>query len=579
MSLSKPKRRAVLQEGMDSSLLGADALSLIFTFVGAGNYWSICDSKLWRATYLSKGYGKTTSVCESLEILILAVGKGYIVTPDTCDTLARRGNLTSLKWVHARSFIPPMCWRPSTCASAVSAGKNAVEILTWLCAAEDGPKCTMSTQTCSEAAFCGNLEALIWAMENRCYASKDVLISAVDGKQLDLLKWISKAAQSPFYSPTHHHMMLKLYRFRTYTSVGSAAAATGDMKLLEFLRSDGYCFTRTNGAAATRSAAGNGRLDVLKWLRQSMSYWDESVCTEAASGGYLEILQWACENGCPIDPLKCAIGASRGGHAKVLEWIQKNYDEGWRGDRVTRAAAEGGHLDVLIWLHEMECPAILSACVRVSAENGHIDTLEWSVRQGGRGTLTRNVAAGAAGGGHLEALQFLDDRGCKIDGSTCSAAARGGHLHVLKWLHEKMFLFCYDTFTLIAESGNLEALFWAHNCAGGFPEEFCQGICLAAVRGGNIDMIVTLANLLDFELDSRCAVAAASGGNLQILHFLVEMRCPGLDQCARAALDAGHLHVMRYLHSLDILKQPQEIVRRANQEILPWIRATYNLAC
>mmetsp|Transcript_8247 Transcript_8247/g.17064 ORF Transcript_8247/g.17064 Transcript_8247/m.17064 type:complete len:85 (+) Transcript_8247:1-255(+) len=56
-------------------------------------------------------------------------------------------------------------------------------------------------------------------------------------------------------------------------------------------------------------AAMGGHLEVLQWLREEGSPWneytcyDEYTCEVAARGGHLELLRWALENGCPHYPL------------------------------------------------------------------------------------------------------------------------------------------------------------------------------------------------------------------------------------------------------------------------------------
>ena len=77
--------------------------------------------------------------------------------------------------------------------------------------------------------------------------------------------------------------------------------------------------------------------------------WDRDTCSAAALGGHLEVLQWACANGCPWDirtwdSNTCA-SAAMGGHLDVLQWLRAN---GCPWDGYTcRGAAQGGHLEVL----------------------------------------------------------------------------------------------------------------------------------------------------------------------------------------------------------------------------------------
>ena len=49
--------------------------------------------------------------------------------------------------------------------------------------------------------------------------------------------------------------------------------------------------------------------------------WDETVCSEAARGGHLEVLKWARAAGCAWDHLTCW-WAARNGHEEVLHWAR-----------------------------------------------------------------------------------------------------------------------------------------------------------------------------------------------------------------------------------------------------------------
>ena len=102
------------------------------------------------------------------------------------------------------------------------------------------------------------------------------------------------------------------------------------------------------------TAARRGDFELLKWLhfdQERPLRWQ--VCSEAAGGGFLEILKWARENGCGWDWQTC-INAAEGGHLEVLVWAREN---GCDWDQLTCAnAAEGGNLEVLEWARENGCP-------------------------------------------------------------------------------------------------------------------------------------------------------------------------------------------------------------------------------
>ena len=71
------------------------------------------------------------------------------------------------------------------------------------------------------------------------------------------------------------------------------------------------------------TAAGDGHLKVLQWLRARDFKWDSQTCARAAGGGHLEVLQWARANGCAWDVDTC-FRAAEGGHMEMLRWARVN---------------------------------------------------------------------------------------------------------------------------------------------------------------------------------------------------------------------------------------------------------------
>jgi len=66
-----------------------------------------------------------------------------------------------------------------------------------------------------------------------------------------------------------------------------------------------------------------------------------------------------------------------------------------------------------------------------AAEGGNIEALQWLQAKGC--IWDARTCAGAARWDTLEVLEWLLDNGCPWDSSTINAAARGGHIEVLKW--------------------------------------------------------------------------------------------------------------------------------------------------
>eukprot|EP00611_Tribonema_gayanum_P015441 TRINITY_DN2728_c0_g1_i1.p1 TRINITY_DN2728_c0_g1~~TRINITY_DN2728_c0_g1_i1.p1 ORF type:complete len:373 (-),score=31.94 TRINITY_DN2728_c0_g1_i1:49-1116(-) len=167
-------------------------------------------------------------------------------------------------------------------------------------------------------------------------------------------------------------------------------------------------------------AASGGYLELLQFLRQSGCPWSEWTCSCAADGGHLDVLQWSRANGCPWSELTCARAAEEG-HLRVLQWARA---EGCPWSKSTcMCAAEGGHLEVLQWARANGCPWDESTCSR-AAEGGYLDVLQWARANGCR--WEKSTCSCAAEGGHLDILQWARANGCPWEEVTCSSAAAAG---------------------------------------------------------------------------------------------------------------------------------------------------------
>jgi hypothetical protein len=163
----------------------------------------------------------------------------------------------------------------------------------------------------------------------------------------------------------HHHAATK---FEPKTSLRLMCETTG---LCQWAREQGCPWDETLCAAA----AAGGNLATLKWARaynfpvdaaasvaqwlhqrpsvelgagmdsavaafanistplsKRVCSWDARTTAAAAGGGYLEMLQWACNSGCAVDSTACW-AAALGWHLHVLRWLHQRTPrcewEGW----------------------------------------------------------------------------------------------------------------------------------------------------------------------------------------------------------------------------------------------------------
>ncbi|QDZ23311.1 hypothetical protein HOP50_10g58490 [Chloropicon primus] len=158
------------------------------------------------------------------------------------------------------------------------------------------------------------------------------------------------------------------------------------------------------------------------------------------------------------------------GSKKVMEWlvsqgIPLGIKRWWSGAAATGAAG-GGHIELLEWLRSEGCGFDEETC-SYAARGGHLEVLKWLRSQDPPCDWNEATCDGAAIYGHLDVLQWLrsQDPPCPWDDETCKEAARGGHLEVLKWARSQDPPCDWDkwTCTLAAKGGHLEVLQWARS--------------------------------------------------------------------------------------------------------------------
>ena len=104
------------------------------------------------------------------------------------------------------------------------------------------------------------------------------------------------------------------------------------------------------------------------------------------------------------------------------------------------AAENDGDVVTFKWLIENinfrdSADEIVSEELFATAAGRHTELLrhwkdEWG---GGLGDVTLTITTDAAGGGHLNTLQWGLPNGCSWDERTCESASKSGHIDVLVW--------------------------------------------------------------------------------------------------------------------------------------------------
>ena len=154
------------------------------------------------------------------------------------------------------------------------------------------------------------------------------------------------------------------------------AIENGNLPLLKFFGAKQCPYPSYD--VACHSAAANGHLHILLWLRENRSPWDENTFICAAQNGQLHVLQWLREIGCPWNKKTISILATNG-HLQVLQWARENGCP-WNHD-TCRLAAANGHLHVLQWAQENGCPWDSNTLI-YAGEVGNLNEFQWALENG-----------------------------------------------------------------------------------------------------------------------------------------------------------------------------------------------------
>ena len=267
-------------------------------------------------------------------------------------------------------------------------------------------------------------------------------------------------------------------------------------------------------------AISEGHLNILKWLKKH-NYWP--IQSEF--------------NDNRINTEKAARCAAKNGHKDTLVWLYENYDVD--AINAVLGAAEGGQIDILNSMYRYHHNVYDVS--RAAAKGGQLELLKSRLRNG----LNELTAMGAAEGGHLNILQYLEKNGVKCD-NLCSSAVKGGQLELLKYLIENGQK-CSVSIRDAIQSGNIEMLEFL------LKHKYCEiknkedyYVSMQAVLHGHFNIVRWLVTD-GFPCSEKCAEAVAYVGDLDTLKFLKENGVCLTKDLSHNASTTGHLHILQWL--------------------------------
>ena len=158
--------------------------------------------------------------------------------------------------------------------------------------------------------------------------------------------------------------------------------------------------------------AGTNKLELLKWAREEKNCkWDSKTMRIAAEQGNLEMVKYCVANECPITGWACAEAAGNG-HLEVLKYLREEAKAPW--NFWTAAwAARSGHLHVLEYLVERKFEHFDHWAYRCAAKPGQLDCLKY-LRETAKAPWDSEAVRIAHENKQTECLQYLLDNNCPL---------------------------------------------------------------------------------------------------------------------------------------------------------------------
>lgn len=371
------------------------------------------------------------------------------------------------------------------------------------------------------------------------------------------------------------------------------AASAGLIPMLEWLNYQGWAMggNPCDHAVALSAAAGNGHLACLKWMCAKNPMWymrdrAERVLHAAAGEGRIEVARWLMENGVRVDQETVKAAATRG-HVPILvdlldkgavwnqrAWhnmykhLESRYNEYcqekpiplptlqfvvttqryWHRRQAWVNAVTNGHVEAVEWLLGQE-PDVAPYWGRdddithdpdslpfaeeyegleVAAYRGHTGMLACAHRNGV--ALTEELCIHAAGGGHFETIKWLHAHDAPTSRGAVYEAAGRGDLEMLTFMHAHGYEVDHDVYVWAVESSKLDVLEWAHappvSCPLPTAPRDKRVLMEEAVMAADTQVLQWLLDRNVGRLWRRYTMLAVSNGHTALLEWLLRNGCP-----------------------------------------------------
>ncbi|PNH07776.1 Ankyrin repeat domain-containing protein [Tetrabaena socialis] len=321
----------------------------------------------------------------------------------------------------------------------------------------------------------------------------------------------------------------------------SLTAASGCLENLQWLAERVGCSLVADVFVA---AAGAGRLEVCRWLKQQGCDGQLTALNAAAEAGQRSVVERLLRHGSTIH---AACAAARGGHVGLMDWLLQRCGPrcSWGSPAsLLEGAAEGCDLPTLQRLHgtyvqgghpaAARLPTGILAAAAGSPTPDWEAKVEWLEGLGAAATSSHEACTRAAScPDALDRLTWLRARGYQWDWQATRAAAVAGNVGALRYLLAEGCDVADGTFAASAGAGQLASLQALHaHFSTAIASAAWSAAVSSAARAGQLPVV---AWLLEVEvgdpgetlaLEACHMEAAAESGSVELLAWLRRRGCP-----------------------------------------------------
>ena len=251
----------------------------------------------------------------------------------------------------------------------------------------------------------GSIEILTLAKQLGLAFDDGVLRGAARSASLSKLKWLVEGQKTSQDLSSRDAAMTPQAQVYGKHTIATSAARGGSVEMMQWLHEQG---ARPTGATLTAAAKSN-HLQLVQYLRSIETPYETNTATLVAEYGHLRTLQWIMADGCPCisrynsqhegPPLIAKYASSM----EILRWLQDHCDVHLPSTEAAAGAAGGGQIEMLEWLlMQQGCEATdmcSSSAIMHAMGTGDVSVLAW--------LFTRGLFMPAPQGVHMVLIMYF----------------------------------------------------------------------------------------------------------------------------------------------------------------------------